>query len=127
MTETIAALFVVAGYSTRSDWPLQALNAAQSMALNRIRRLHTQRKWVSAPLPEAALRRLLRHNAATRYAAVGSLASYGEDMVSLPTGSEQPCRLADIMPGTWREVLENFEDAMLLPQAEREREILLGR
>ena len=118
VTETIEALKFLAGYSTRSDWPLQALNAAQSMAFNRIRRLNTQRKWVAASLPEAALRRLLRHNAATQYAAVGSLASYGEDMVSLPTCSEQPCCLADILPDIWREVLESFEDAVLLPQAE---------
>ena len=90
------------------------------MALAQIRRLHTQRKWVAPPMPEAALRRLLRHNAATQYAAVGSLASYGEDMVSLPTGSEQPCYLADILPATWREVLERFEGAMLLPRADRD-------
>ena len=103
VTETIKALHFLAGYSTRSDLPFRLLNAAHSMALNQIRRLHTQRKWVSASLPEAALRRLLRHNAATQYAAVGSLASYGEDMVSLPTGSEQPCCLAEILPATWRE------------------------
>ena len=41
-------------------------------------------------------------------------------MVSLPTGSEEPCYLADILPDIWREVLESFEDAMLLPQAERD-------
>ena len=71
-------------------------------------------------MPGAALHRLLRHNAATQYAAVGSLASYGEDLVSLPTGSGQPCYIADILPATWRKVLESFEDAVLLPQADRD-------
>ena len=73
---------------------------------------YTQRRWVAPPMPEAALRRLLRRNAATQYASVGSLASYGEDMVSLPTESKQPCYLADILPATWREVLESVEDAV---------------
>ena len=41
VTETIGALHFLAGYSSRSEWPLQALNSAQSMALARIRRLHT--------------------------------------------------------------------------------------
>ena len=41
-------------------------------------------------------------------------------MVSLPTGSEQPCHLADILPDTCREVREYFEDGMLLLQAERD-------
>ena len=71
-------------------------------------------------MPEAAFRRLLRHNAATQYAAVGSLASYGEGMASLPTRSEQPCYLGVILPAPWREVLESFEEAMLLPQADRD-------
>ena len=120
VTETIEALICLAGYNTRILWPLQAPIADQSTALIRMWRLHTQRKMVSASLPEASLRRLLRHNAATQYAAVGSLPSYGEDIISLPTGSEQPCYLADILPDIWREVLESFEDAMLLLQAERD-------
>ena len=68
--------------------------------------------------PESTV--MLRHNAVRQHAAAGSLASYGEDMVSFPTGSEQPCHLADILPDTWREVLDHFEGGMLLPEAERD-------
>ena len=120
VTETIEALKCLAGCSTGSEWPLQALNAAQATTLRRIRRLHSQRQCVSAPPPEAALRRLLRQNVATQYAAVGSPASFREDMVSLPPGPGQPCHRVDVLPGTLREVLDNFVDAMLLPQAKRD-------
>ena len=97
-----------------------AVNSAQTAALSRIRHLHSHRKWVVAPAPEAALRRLLRHNAATAYAAVGSLAPYREDLVSLPDGTERPCFLRDILPDVWGKVLDSFEDSMLLPQSERD-------
>ena len=104
---------------TRSEWPLQALNVAQSSALSRIRCLHSQRQGVRASArggPSQAA-------TAERCNAVrsgGILASYKEDMVSLPTGSKQACHLRDILPGAWRELLDNFVDAMLLPQAERD-------
>ena len=40
VTETIEPLHFLADYSTRSEWPLQALNADQSMVLPSVRRLH---------------------------------------------------------------------------------------
>ena len=125
--ETTTALNFLGGHCDQAVWPVRPVNSAQVAALARIRQLHLRqresRRRFLLPAAEAALRKLLRRNPGHGYAsdlAVGSLVPYEEGAVSLPTGSEVPCYLADILPSVWREVLETFEESMLLPQLERD-------
>ena len=51
------------------------------------------------------LKKLLRRSPGSSYGsdlAVGSLVPYEEGAVSLPTGSDVPCLLLDILPPAWR-------------------------
>ena len=118
--ETVEALNHLAGFTDRRDWPHRPVNQAQASAIARIRALHVARRYVPGPGPEAALQKLLRQGPAYSGAATGALAPYEEDLVSLPSGSEKPCFLRDIIPDVWQAVLDNCEDGMLLAQCERD-------
>ena len=125
--ETVTALNFLGGYCDQAVWPVRPVNSAQVSALQRIRQLHLRqresRRGLQLPAAEVALRKLLRRTPGHGYAsdlAVGSLVPYEEGAVSLPTGSEVPCYLTEILPTVWREVLETFQDSMLLSQQERD-------
>ena len=125
--ETATALNYLGGHCDQAVWPVRPVNSSQVASLARIRQLHLRqfesRRGLSLPAAEVALSKLLRRAPGHGYAsdlAVGSLVPYEEGAVSLPTGAEVPCYLLEILPSVWREVLETFEDSMLLSQHERD-------
>ena len=122
--ESVLALNTLAGFGG-SPWPEAVLNESQQLALDRIRHMHVTRDFPpnGSLNPRAALDKLLRRPVSTDYGdTAGRLCAYEEGCVSLPKDQGSgigACDLVGNLEFKTSQIVQNFEECMLLPPAEQ--------